>query len=66
MENENRQEPVQEAPETEAFEEETGYTPRPLWQRIGAWICLVAFICLIIMYYINIIIHFYHLPWLLY
>lgn len=33
---------------------DTPSVPRPLWQRIGAWICLVAFICLIIMYYINI------------
>ena len=54
MENENRQEPVQEAPETEDFEEETGYTPRPLWQRIAAWVGLVLFILVILMYHINI------------
>ena len=54
MENENRQEPVQEAPETEDFEEETGYTPHPLWQRLGAWVGLVLFILVILMYHINI------------
>ena len=34
--------------------EPTERPPRPLWQRIGAGICLVLFIALILMYYINI------------
>ena len=34
--------------------ESSGYQPRPLWQRIGAWIGLVLFIMVLIMYYINI------------
>ncbi len=34
--------------------EETGYTPRPKWQRYLAWIGLVVFVLFMIMYYINI------------
>ena len=41
-------------PEEEAVQESSGYQPRPLWQRIGAWIGLVLFVMVIIMYYINI------------
>ena len=59
MENEKKLQP--EAPEETLPEEvlsedlaRTPYTPRPLWQRIGAWVCLVFFIALILMYYINI------------
>jgi len=29
------------------------YTPRPKWQVWGAWILLVLFIVLLIMYYCN-------------
>ena len=35
-------------------EEETGYTPRPAWQVWGARIGLVAFIAILIIYYVNI------------
>lgn len=38
----------------EAAEEKAVYTPRPLWQRITAWIALMLFIAVILMYYINI------------
>lgn len=59
MENEKNMQPESceevQSPETlSETQEETTYTPRPLWQRIGAWVCLVVFVCLIIMYYINI------------
>ena len=35
-------------------EEDTGYTPRPAWQVWGARIGLVAFIVILIIYYVNI------------
>ena len=57
MENENNLTPEQDVPEQETEQlltEESTPVSRPLWQRIGAGICLVAFIALIIMYYINI------------
>lgn len=56
MENEEKlpqENPTPEEIPSEASEQ-TPYTPRPLWQRIGAWVCLVIFIALILMYYINI------------
>lgn len=55
MENENREELEQELPVSQEIPEQPEpYTPRPLWQRILAGICLALFICLIIMYYVNI------------
>lgn len=49
----NEQEPEESMPEQEQ-PENTGYQPRPLWQRIGAWIGLILFVMVLIMYYINI------------
>ena len=40
-------------PEEEITEQETAYVPRPKWQVWLARVCLVLFIALIIMYYIN-------------
>ena len=34
---------------------ENSYTPRPLWQRILAWIGLGLFVAFIVMYYIHIL-----------
>ncbi|MBR4863604.1 MAG: hypothetical protein IKU07_03440 [Oscillospiraceae bacterium] len=48
MELEEESTPLEEETET------SGYQPRPLWQRIGAWIGLVLFVMVLIMYYINI------------
>lgn len=53
MENENLEQLEQELPQTEIPEEETPYVPRPVWQRIVAWICFVLFVAVIAMYYIN-------------
>ena len=41
-------------PVQEDEQETSGYQPRPLWQRIGAWIGLILFVMVLIMYYINI------------
>ena len=54
MENENRETPGQETPAEELLQEGSGYTPRPLWQRIAAWVGLILFLLVILMYYINI------------
>ena len=41
-------------PEQEKTEEtKSGYTPRPLWQVVGAWILLVVFIALMVSAYIR-------------
>ena len=58
MENENREElteetQVPEQPPVELVEEPAPYVPRPMWQRILAWIGVVVFVLVIIMYYIN-------------
>ena len=55
MENENREELIEEAqqPPVEAEQTPAPYVPRPLWQRILAWIGVVVFVLLILMYYIN-------------
>ena len=52
--NNFEEENTPEENEVQEQSENTGYQPRPLWQRIGAWIALVLFVGLIIMYYINI------------
>ena len=61
MENEKLNEPLQEEelvreqPEEEAAQEERSYyVPRPMWQVIGAWVGLIAFIGVIVFYYLNI------------
>ena len=41
------------SPEEEITEPEVGYVPRPMWQVWLARVCLVLFIALIAMYYIN-------------
>ncbi len=41
-------------PMQEESQEGAGYQPRPLWQRIGAWVGLILFIAVLIMYYVNI------------
>lgn len=46
--DEQREDIQQETPE------ESGYTPRPMWQVWLARVALVLFILLILMYYINI------------
>lgn len=46
--DEQREDIPQETPE------ESGYTPRPMWQVWLARIGLVLFVLLVIMYYINI------------
>ena len=38
--------------ETEQPEE--GYKPRPKWQVFGAWIALILFLLMLVLYYINI------------
>ena len=58
MENENREELVDETqgleqPPVEATQEPAPYVPRPLWQRILAGIGVVLFVLVIILYYIN-------------
>ncbi len=52
MEQENRERMQQEEISTE---EETGYTPRPLWQVIGAWAGLILFILVMVFFYINMV-----------
>jgi hypothetical protein len=57
MEKENKEQLTQEAfAEEEQFPEEElqGYTPRPVWQVVLAWVCLVLFVGLIAMYLVNI------------
>ena len=52
MENEHMEEnvtPEQEQPK----EDKPVYTPRPLWQVIGAWVLLVIFIALMISGYVR-------------
>ena len=45
---------AQEQPEEEAPQEERPYyVPRPLWQVVGAWVGLIAFVAVIVFYYIN-------------
>ena len=39
--------------EETAEEEKKGYTPRPLWQIIGAWVALIVFIIVMVFFYIN-------------
>ena len=51
QEQQNR-EPLEDTLPQES--EPTGYVPRPLWQVWLARICLVLFIALIAMYYLNI------------
>lgn len=53
MENENREALQQELPAEEILDEAAGYTPRPAWQRIAAWIGVILFVAVIIMYYIH-------------
>lgn len=50
MENEN----IQELETAEAQAEETAGGPRPVWQRVAAWVALALFVAVIAMYYINI------------
>ena len=46
---------AQEQPEEEAPQEERPYyVPRPMWQVIAAWAALIAFIGVIVFYYLNI------------
>ena len=65
MEMENRENSEQELPATEKIPEvpeETvpevpqsePYVPRPVWQRVLAWIALVIFLGIVASYYINI------------
>ena len=42
------------SPEEELNEQQTGYVPRPTWQVWLARVCLILFVALIILYYINI------------
>ena len=44
----------EEVPAAETPEEAPAYIPRPAWQVWLARVCLVLFIALILMYYINI------------
>ena len=46
MENEN----IPQIPE----EETSVYTPRPLWQRVLAWMALALFLLVVAGYYVNI------------
>ena len=54
MENEKMEDlavtPEEELPK----EEKPAYTPRPLWQVIGAWVLLVVFVALVIASYVRI------------
>ena len=47
------QENIPQIPEEETTETAV-YTPRPVWQRIMAWICLVLFLIVVAGYYLNI------------
>ena len=38
----------------ETEQPQQGYTPRPKWQVIGAWVALVLFVLMLVMYYINV------------
>ena len=49
MENEN----IPQTPEEETTETAV-YTPRPLWQRVLAWIALALFLVVVAGYYVNI------------
>ena len=49
MENEN----IPQIPEEETTETPV-YTPRPMWQRVLAWICLALFLVVVAGYYLNI------------
>lgn len=39
----------------EQNEPQEGYTPRPKWQIAGAWIALILFVALLVMYYVNLL-----------
>jgi len=49
MENEN----IPQTPEEDPSEVSV-YTPRPLWQRVLAWIALALFLVVVAGYYLNI------------
>ena len=44
--------PEEELPEIQE-EEKPVYVPRPMWQVLMARVCLVLFVALVILYYIN-------------
>lgn len=48
MENEHKDENLTQDQETTPKETPPAYTPRPLWQVIGAWVLLIVFIALMI------------------
>ena len=54
MENEHLEQDPEQIPDTEEINETPTYVPRPAWQVWGARICLVLFLLLILMYYLNI------------
>ena len=49
------QTPEQPAEEAQAAEEKEVYVPRPAWQVWGARVALVAFILMLILYYVNLL-----------
>jgi len=54
MENEQLDPLEQQGSEQESTQEKTGYVPRPLWQRIAAWVGLALFVLVIVLFYIHI------------
>ena len=53
MENERKDETTNPEQE-EVTEQKPAYTPRPLWQVIGAWVLLVVFVALVVASYVRI------------
>lgn len=54
MENEHLEQDLEQIPEAGEINEPPTYVPRPTWQVWGARICLVLFLLLVLMYYLNI------------
>ena len=43
-----------ELEENQVVQEEPGYEPRPVWQRVTAWVGLAIVIAGVVLYYIHI------------
>ncbi len=54
MEKERNEDLTTEEQLFEETREEKPYAPRPKWQMVLAWVCLVLFVAMIAMYMFNI------------